>query len=1276
MERHRKLIVDDLLTKPSAVSPMLFVGLGGCGCRMVARVARHLRERPDFHERYRDLVKFALVDTNVNDLENYREVADDTFLLSDFEKEQYANLASGKLFLEADPYFTQWVPPNYRFRAGDTAGAGQIRLESRLGLFYQMKHKSLVARFRRLLEALKSHQHGHRRLDSSEIRIIVCFSVAGGTGSGCHLPLAYMLRDHAREVGRPWMIGVAVLPAVFEEKVGGNKDGAFANGYAALKEMEHLMRLGAPSSPFYPEEGLAFHYDPSDESKRVVRQRPFEFVYVVDKPESFSVPEPVDAAADGLYLQLFSPLFGAQAADYDNYTQHQRFLVPHDFERKGILGFSTFYGSYGAAVLLVPVAGLVDYCSQAAALSLMRASFLGEIPGDPIYAGLRADRDAFYEVTASDEKNEKPVHVAEFIKKTDMQRDILLDRLYMKRVRLLAAAEHEQGVEKRFLTLFRHGHRLGEIPQRQGGYEYRDERVKLEQPLLDRHGLQYSIAAVVLPAIAGRRPGERPGLLENAEKAIQEFAKDNRLTPGEPRRVIDFKVIAEGWVDDFRRAGMRKLKNGYKEGMVSYPGMDSLIKLDFLDRDTAEIDLAAKRYAALCILQEVKFEKPLPRSTDFELPSYKDTQVIKNADDQAAIIEDLERQAIARALHAVVAQFGELIGELRTRLVSHTKVQRSLEQSFAELERDRHHRMEKLRQEGDSSSNQYVLDAEALQIEDGRRMWDFYYEDRVADLKELSLSEPRVQQVLSETITSLSLSGSSAPSTSLLDKLYTALTDYAREFLRTHISGDPHSPDRELRDGLTLAEALELEVVYRALYRSNIPEIQKEAGKAIRQLVHEYRHSPEKVNLSDNRHRDYLRDKVRRVLKEKASLLCLYEESRDQHGGVRPNEVFLAAIGESFRGTRIEEAIKGADIPHLTWVSEGWQNPKEIIFYRAILNVPLYAFGRMDKMKHAYDQFRRMAKRSKALHIDRNWEETLPDIDPMSVQDEHRRKLVRQQVISFATLLVIPNPNRTGHGYILRRDGQYLLCDPVYRNLNGSNGADGAAFLGATMADAIERLPEVLTAERVKYNSYQQMLQAVREGLSPRVLAQIVRLPVRWRKNAEGLHDLYGSKLGMLEQARLKDYQNAYRGLVESLEDLLTRLRNKKVEQENLGEEEVFHLAGLTPEQGQASLAQSIEILEEFNRRWQEMENPDQTRGGEVARSFQDLFRPLGSGELGDEINLLRHAFGDQGGGDQLPSPATPPAPAASASQDPGPGPALPLPAAEENATDTTTPGA
>ena len=129
------------------------------------RIADQRRQRPDWEDKLEPLVKVACVDTNINDLEKFRERCNDTFLISDFEKAAYAKLAQGRTFLEADTYFTQWVPDSYKFRSGDTAGAGQIRIESRLGLYYQMKHTDFVARFRKLLEELRDHELGYRRID-------------------------------------------------------------------------------------------------------------------------------------------------------------------------------------------------------------------------------------------------------------------------------------------------------------------------------------------------------------------------------------------------------------------------------------------------------------------------------------------------------------------------------------------------------------------------------------------------------------------------------------------------------------------------------------------------------------------------------------------------------------------------------------------------------------------------------------------------------------------------------------------------------------------------------------------------------------------------------------------------------------------------------------------------------------------------------------------------------------------------------------------------------
>jgi Tubulin like len=1222
MSRQANFVVDELLTKPSAVCPTLFVGLGGCGCRMVSRVAGHLRRRPDFEERFKDLVKFALVDTNINDLESYREIADGTFLISDFEKEEYADLASGKMFLEPDPYFTQWVPQNYRFRAGDTAGAGQIRIESRLGVFYQMKHRDFVPKFRKLLEELKSHEHGHRRLDSPEIRIVMCFSVAGGTGSGCHLPIALMLRDQARELGKPWIVGVAVLPAVFEDKTGVNKDGTFANSYAALKEMEHLMKLGAPESRFYSMDGIDFHYDPSQGAKRKVRQRPFEFVYVVDKPQSFTVSDPVEAAADGLYLQFFSPLYAYQASDYDNYTQHQRFLVPHDFEGKGIVGFSTFYGSYGSAVLLVPVDGLVEYCAQAAALSLIRSSFLRAIPGDPIYAPASVD-ERFHEVTQGNEKNEKPVHSSEFHKKEAHQREVLVDRLFMKRVRLLASCEHTEGEAKRYLSLFRHGHRPGEVPRQDGSFEPRQDNVKEDQTHLANDGMRYSIAGVLLPAVEGNGPGEPPGLLRQARQTIDIYAQENHPTISTTVTVRDLVNRATTWMDEFRGVGMRILNNGYATGAMRHPGMDSLVELRFLNDEAGEVDLAAKRYAVLCIRERVRWDSPPPqRTTEFDLGGRNETDRL-NARDAQALADSLEQQAVDRAMEGITQVFIERLGDFKRSLDGFAATQRKFEDGFDNLEREQSRRTEKLREEGDKSANQYVLDAEALQIENGRRMWDFYYEDKISGLPELSLGDHRIQKLLGETVTAMSLRQGGS-TTAQLQKLYDAIRHHIHGFLVTYIGGDTHAVDPERRDGLTLAEGLELEVIYRALYRSNTPYVEREKHKAVRELVAGYRYLPaeRQEKLDDPAHQDYLRDKIKRLVKEKASLLCVYEDARDQHGGVRPDHVFVAAIDEGFRNSTLADTIRSAD-SGLAWVTTGWHNPKEIIFYRAVLNVPLYVFGRMQEMKSDYERFRNLARRPKILHIDQNWENTLPDLDPDSSQEKHRQDLLRDHVINFAALFR-SRASDDSLSFIVRSEGKYWLVDPPgsVADGNGSLHDHPGKELAVTLADSIQRLPQVLDSDRVKYAPYQQFLRGVREGLAPEVLRRIVHLPFQWRQSRDQLRDQYGSSPTADQQAKIRDYSDASHRLHEALEKLLEKLRNRSVEQQTLGEDLSFHASWPGAEQAKKGLAQSVQILEVFSDSWRVMENPDQASG--VPETFHSLFKPLAEIDLATTLEGLR----------------------------------------------------
>jgi hypothetical protein len=292
----------------------------------------------------------------------------------------------------------------------------------------------------------------------------------------------------------------------------------------------------------------------------------------------------------------------------------------------------------------------------------------------------------------------------------------------------------------------------------------------------------------------------------------------------------------------------------------------------------------------------------------------------------------------------------------------------------------------------------------------------------------------------------------------------------------------------------------------------------------------------------------------------------------------------------------------------------------------------LYVFGRMREMKEQYHHFRNLARRPKVLHIDKNWEDSLPDLDPDSSQEKHRQDLLRDHVINFAALLTSRPNGKDGGGFIIRREGLYWLADPGWApaETDGDLEDEGLTPLGASLADAIEKLPQALEAEKVKYLPYSRMLKAVREGLAPEVLAQIVDLPLKWRHNRDELRTQYGTSPSPEQMLKLKDYSDAFHRLQEALDKLLERLRNRSVEQRTLGEDAGFNSARLPAAQAQRNLAQSLDLLSTFSETWKGMENPDLAR--EVPKEFHKLFRSLDDPELNNRLQKLRegHLGGDR----------------------------------------------
>ena len=347
--------------------PTFFIGLGGSGGRVVDVLARRLANDPNF-VRFADLVHFVAVDTDQNDLGRlHREVHKSNISIAN--KPRRIALHRGEAAgLAEDRRITSWVHPTYRFREHSNAGAGQIRLEARYSLHCQLLEQQpqnlmeiLRKQFQRALRA------GAPNRGSERIRVHLWASTAGGTGSGASLIVANLVRKLATELGaEAEVFGNFFLPSLFRDRVAPALVAKIeANGYAALKEIERFQELRYEGGP----DPIELVFDPQgahDKSVAAgdrVERAPFDWVYLVDRPEAMTIDEIYAAAGEAAYLQLFTPILGYQEREGDNFRQLQTRLAAGYFALQN--------GAIGASVIELPRERLVRYMARRATINAL-----------------------------------------------------------------------------------------------------------------------------------------------------------------------------------------------------------------------------------------------------------------------------------------------------------------------------------------------------------------------------------------------------------------------------------------------------------------------------------------------------------------------------------------------------------------------------------------------------------------------------------------------------------------------------------------------------------------------------------------------------------------------------------------------------------------------------------------------------------------------------------------------------------------------------------------
>jgi hypothetical protein len=237
----------------------LFVGLGGSGRDILLEIKRRLRAI--YGGWLPGVFQFLYIDTAplANRLGEELVGQDEYVSLGECNPAEVA--AHDELY----PYITAWLPHPDPGISSARYGAGQRRYIGRMALF--MRFPAVFEALSRKLAQMKAitavedlRLQGYR-VDDAASQIFVFGSLAGGTGSGIFLDIAYFLRELAPEA---FLTGVFCLSDVFYPvlKNYNNRRRAEANCYAALLELDYCVhrrlfecdygrrRISVKSAPF------------------------------------------------------------------------------------------------------------------------------------------------------------------------------------------------------------------------------------------------------------------------------------------------------------------------------------------------------------------------------------------------------------------------------------------------------------------------------------------------------------------------------------------------------------------------------------------------------------------------------------------------------------------------------------------------------------------------------------------------------------------------------------------------------------------------------------------------------------------------------------------------------------------------------------------------------------------------------------------------------------------------------------------------------------------
>ncbi len=289
----------------------LIIGLGGTGSDIVVNVYKRFYAHESNNDN-RKLVKFLVLDTDQNEIERRREIIGSSNVIQTSSDEQLT-ISNFLAQIENRSGKPQWFPDHIPELLNMTIndGAGQIRMVSRLALTYAIEQGKLD-RLNDVINDLLNVQLG----EGNDIHVHIVSTVAGGTGAGSFLQMAYLIREQLINAGlqNPNIFGYFLLGDVLLHDPTINltdktkKTNVLANTYASLKELYNIFLIG-------PGEELPFEYGRSGTDFKITSDSsvPFKQVFLYDFENNHGnnlkyFNNYKKQVEDFLYLNAFSPI--------------------------------------------------------------------------------------------------------------------------------------------------------------------------------------------------------------------------------------------------------------------------------------------------------------------------------------------------------------------------------------------------------------------------------------------------------------------------------------------------------------------------------------------------------------------------------------------------------------------------------------------------------------------------------------------------------------------------------------------------------------------------------------------------------------------------------------------------------------------------------------------------------------------------------------------------------------------------------------------------------